>query len=131
MPALSASPAPDRSARAAAGARVACPRTSGNDVRGPAPSNNSRRFLGAFLSAARLLRLLRGLVGLVGAAFLLWLMPPGVAACPGSRGPLPAAAPPGVSTVATTDADDRVARFVTSFALVCGNRRAYFPSTPR
>src|SRR5262245_31420333 len=96
MPALSVSSAPGRSARAAAGARGARPRTSRNDVRGPAPSNHPRRFLGAFLSAARLLCLLRGVVGLVASAFLLWLMSPGVAPCARSGSPLPAAAPPGV-----------------------------------
>ena len=80
MPALSASVAPGRSAAAAAGARAAC-RT---DVRGPAPSNHSARFLGAFLSAARLLHLLRRVLGLVAPAFLLWLVPPGVATSPRS-----------------------------------------------
>src|SRR5262245_51972571 len=107
MPALSASATPGRSARADVGAWRACP----NDVRGPAPSNNSQGFLAALLSATWLLRLLCSDVGLVLPAFLLWLVPPGVAACPGSRSPLPTAASPGVSSPTTTAASRRVARF--------------------
>jgi hypothetical protein len=116
--ALSASFAPGRSAPAAVGARAACSAACRSDVRGPAPSNHSARFLGAFLSAAWLLCLLRGVLGLVAPAFLLWLVPPGVAACPGSRSPLPAAASPGLSSAAPTTDDDGIARFVTSSALV-------------
>jgi hypothetical protein len=130
MPALSVSSAPGRSARTAAGARGTCPRVCRNDVRGPAPSNHSARFLGALLSATRLLHLLRRVLGLVSPAFLLWLVPPGVAVCPRSGSPLPAAATPGLLSPATTADDDGVAGFVMSFALVCCDRRAYFPWTP-
>jgi hypothetical protein len=136
MPAFAATAAAGRSARTAARvatvgrARSACPWAPSGGVRGPAPSNISARFLGALLSAARLLHLLRRVLGLVTPAFLLWLVPPGVAACPRSRSPLPAAATPGLSSPATTADDDRVARFVMSLALVCCDRRAYFPWTP-
>jgi hypothetical protein len=130
MPALSVSSAPGRSAPAAVGARGACPRVCRNDGRGPAPSNNSARFLAALLSATWLLRVLRGRVGLVAPAFLLLLMSPGVAACARSRSPLPAAAPSGLSSAATTADDDGVAGSVMSFVLVCCRRRAYFPWTP-
>lgn len=123
MPALSTSLAPGRSGRAAAEARAACPRGPRNEGRGPAPSNISARFLAALLSAARLLRLLCGRVGLVAPAFLLWLVPPGVATCPRSRSPLPAASSPGLSSAATVDDDDGSARFVTSFALVRRDRQ--------